>query len=186
MRAGQPMGVGLFGQTGTRQCIGDTLQESCRDGCDLDPLLIFTEQLDGGQLTGDSETVNLTPLFSASAAATEQLRHHDQSSANADGSSPSDDLAGFTTPDFPARLSHWIPIQPHETMRSRITLFANPQSIRYSNAAEEARREWLDHGCVVTAYDNGRVRASPPQAISLNSSVPTHSVKMPRFLATHQ
>ena len=74
MRAGQPMGIGFFGRNGTRQIIRETLQESSGNGSDLDPLLIFTEQLDGGQLNGHSETVNLAPLFSASAAAAEQLR----------------------------------------------------------------------------------------------------------------
>jgi hypothetical protein len=86
MRAGQPMGVGFFGRNGTQQFIRETLQESCGNGCDLDPLLIFTEQLDGGQLNGHSETVNLAPLFSASAAAVEQLRRRNQFSANADDS----------------------------------------------------------------------------------------------------
>ena len=162
MRAGQPMGVGFFGRNGTRQFIRETLQECCWNGCDLDPLLIFTEQLDGGQINGHSETVNLAPLFSASAAAAEQLEHRSQCSANAYGSSLFDDPARFRTLDLPPELSHWIPIHPHETMRSRITLFANQEAIRTSNSAEEARREWLNHGCVVTAYDNGWVRVSPP------------------------
>ncbi len=184
MRAGQPMGVGFFGRNGTQQILRETLQENYGNGCDLDPLLIFTEQLDGGQLTGHSETVNLTPLFSASAAALEQLRHHDQSLANADDACLLDDPAGFTTLDLPPELSHWIPIQPHETTRSHITLFANQEAVRTSNSAEEARREWLNYGCVVTAYDNGRVRVSPPQEIAMTSSVPMRALKVPRSLVT--
>ncbi len=162
MRAGQPMGVGFFGRNGTQQFVRETLQESCGNGSDLDPLLIFTEQLDGGQLNGHSETVNLAPLFSASAAAVEQLRRRNQFSANADDSFLSDNPVDFTMLDLPAELRHWIPIQPHETMRSRITLFANQEAVQTSDSAEEARREWLDHACVVTAYDDGWVRVSPP------------------------
>jgi selenocysteine lyase/cysteine desulfurase len=183
MRAGQPMGVGFFSRNGAQQIIRETLQENSENGSDLDPLLMFTEQLDGGQLTGHSETVNLAPLFSASAAAEEQLRHRSQYSANADDSSLFDDPGGFTMLDLPAELRHWIPIQPHETMRSRIMLFANQVPVRKSNSAEEARREWLNHGCVVTAYDNGWVRVSPPQETAVTSSVPMRALKVPRFSA---
>ena len=186
MRAGQPMGVGFFGRNGTQQILRETLQENYGNGCDLDPLLIFTEQLDGGQINGHSETVNLAPLFSASAAAAEQLEHRSQCSANAYGSSLFDDPARFRTLDLPPELSHWIPIHPHETMRSRITLFANQEAVRTANSAEEARREWLDHGFVVTAYDNGWVRVSPPQEIAMTSLVPIHTLNVPRSLATHQ
>lgn len=185
MRAGQPMGVGLFGQTGTRQCISNTLQENSGDGYDLDPLLVFTEQLDGGQLNGHSETVNLAPLFSASAAAVEQLRHRYQFSLNADDSSTFCTAAGGSTLHLPPELSHWIPIQPHETLRSRITLFASQQPTRCPNPAEEARREWLNHGCVVTANDNGWVRVSPPQAIATTSAVPKRAAEKPRAIAVN-
>ncbi|MFO0978274.1 MAG: aminotransferase class V-fold PLP-dependent enzyme [Planctomycetaceae bacterium] len=44
MRAGQPMGVGFFGRTGTQQIIRANLQERSGNGCDLDPLLIFTQR----------------------------------------------------------------------------------------------------------------------------------------------
>ncbi|MBL8820742.1 MAG: aminotransferase class V-fold PLP-dependent enzyme, partial [Planctomyces sp.] len=186
MRAGQPMGVGFFGQNGTQQFVRETLQESCGNGSDLDPLLIFTEQLDGGQLNGHSETVNLAPLFSASAAAVEQFWRRNQFSANADDSILFDSPAGFTMLDLPSELSHCIPIRPHETMRSRITLFANQEAVRNSNSAEEARREWLNHGCVVTAYDNGWVRVSPPQAIGMTSSVPMRALTVPQFSVTRQ
>ncbi len=184
MRAGQPMGVGFFGGKVTQQIIRETLQESCGNGCNLDPLVIFTEQLDGGQLNGHSETVNLAPLFSSSAAAVEQLRRRNQFSANADDSSLFDDPVGFTMLELPAELRHWIPIQPHETMRSRITLFAEQEAVRTSNSAEEARRVWLNHGCVVTAYDNGWVRVSPPPEIAMTSSVPMRALKVLGAVAT--
>ena len=186
MRAGQPMGVGFFGRNGTQQIIRETLEESCGDGSDLDPLLIFTEQLDGGQLNGHSETVNLAPLFSASAAAVGQLGRRNQFSTNVIDSFMSDSPVGFRILDLPAELRHWIPIQPHETMRSRITLFANQEAFRSPNWAEEARREWLNHDCVVTAYDNGWVRVSPPQAIGMTSSVPMRALTVPQFSATRQ
>lgn len=183
MRAGQPMGVGFFGRNGTQRIIRGTLQENSGDGSDLDPLLIFTEQLDGGQLNGHSETVNLAPLFSSSAAAVEQLRRRNLFSANADDSFLFDNPVGFTMLDLPAELSHWIPIRPHETMRSRITLFANQDAVRTSNSAEEVRREWLNHGCVVTSCDNGWVRVSPPLELLMTSSVPMRAMKMPQFSA---
>ena len=183
MRAGQPMGIGLFGQAGTRQLMTDTLRESCGNGCDLDPLLVFTEQIDGGQLNGHSETVNLAPLFSSSAAALEQDWHRCQFSANGAGSALADVVAGVTSMDLPLELSHWVPTQPHGTLRSRITLFANQENTRSSTAAAEARREWLSHGCVVTTYDNGWVRVSPPPEIQSTSAAPRHSLDTRRSIA---
>lgn len=68
MRSGQPMGIGLFGRDSTQLLISNTLRKISSTGGDLDPLLQFTEQLDCGRLTGHSETVNLTSLFSCGAA----------------------------------------------------------------------------------------------------------------------
>jgi selenocysteine lyase/cysteine desulfurase len=159
MRAGQPMGIGLYGKHSTQRLIRSTLQHISHSSGELDPLLQFTEQLDGGRLTGHSETVNLTPLFSCSAAAVTHTENAPSVEAR------KHNVHSDYVLSIPAELDHWHPVQPHETLRSRITLFANRQPTRCSNPAEQARREWLSHGCVVTAYANGWVRVSPPQEL---------------------
>jgi hypothetical protein len=165
MRAGQPMGIGLYGRRSTQRLINNTLQHISNTGGELDPLLQFTEQLDGGRLTGLSETVNLTPLFSCSAAAVTHTENAQFFEAGQHNVHADCDLS------VPIELDHWHPVQPHQTLRSRITLFANMQRPPGPDPAEHARREWLSHGCVVTAYANGWVRVSPPQELLTTSMV---------------
>ncbi|MEJ7590657.1 MAG: aminotransferase class V-fold PLP-dependent enzyme [Planctomycetaceae bacterium] len=156
MRAGQPMGIGLFGQHQSRPLITDTLHKLSNTGSDLDPLLQFTEQIAGSVLNGHSETVNLSPLFSCSAAADFHLEN------NAVNEAARKDHWESHIHRIPDSLNHWVPVLTHRTLRSRISLFATTEPKIRTNPVEHARREWLNHGCVVTAYDNGLVRVSPP------------------------
>ena len=168
MRAGQPMGIGLFGTHSTQQLISKTLHSISNTGSDLDPLLQFTEQLDGGSLNGHSETVNLSPLFSCSAAAAVHIENAQISEATL-----SDDLH-CSICSIPTSLSHWSPVLPHHTLRSGISVFASLNSTNHSISVEQTRREWLSHGCVVTAYPNGWVRVSPPRASQILNADATH------------
>ena len=156
MRAGQPMGIGLFGQHHSRPLITDTLHKLSNTGSDLDPLLQFTEQIAGSVLNGHSETVNLSPLFSCNAAA---VCHRENNAACEVTRHEHWDSRIHHIPDS---LSHWVPVLTHRTLRSRISLFTTTEPKIRTNPVEHARREWLKHGCVVTAYDNGLVRVSPP------------------------
>ena len=169
MRAGQPMGIGLFGQHQSRSLISNSLRKiSCISG-DIDPLLQFTEQLDGSVLNGHSETVNLAPLFSCGAAAVTHTENGQIFEASLQSASCTEFLS------IPVELRHWIPILPDQTLRSRISLFANRQPTQCPNPTEYARREWLTYGCVVTAYANGWVRVSPPQELPLPSILAAQS-----------
>jgi len=158
MRAGQPMGIGLFGNHSTQQLISRMLHSISNAGCDLDPLLQFTEQLDGGSLNGHSETVNLAPLLSCGAAAVVHIED-----AQINKATLNDDLDSATR-GIPTSLSHWRPVLPHHTLRSRISVYADRTPTTQAISVEHIRREWLTHGCVVTAYSNGWVRVSPPPA----------------------
>ena len=160
MRAGQPMGIGLPGNHAAQQLISKTLQSISNTGSDLDPLLQFSEQLDGGSLNGHSETVNLTPLFSCSAAAVVHIEHAQINEATLD------DHLDSAIRGIPTSLSHWSPVLPHDTLRSGISLYARRTSTSQTISVEHTRREWLSHGCVVTAYPNGWVRVSPPLSTS--------------------
>ena len=165
MRAGQPMGIGLFGQHQSQSLISNSLREISDTGGDLDPLLQFTEQLDGSVLNGHSETVNLAPLFCCGAAAVTHAENSQLFEASLHDAACTDILS------IPVELSHWHPILPHQTVKSRIALFANRQPTQCPDPAEHARREWLSHGCVITAYANRWVRVSPPQKLLMASNV---------------
>ncbi len=156
MRAGQPMGIGIFGQHHSRPLITDTLHKISNTGSDLDPLLQFTEQIAGSVLNGHSETVNLSPLFSCGAAA---VFHRENNAVNEAARHSHWDSHLHNIPDS---LSHWVPVLTHRTLRSRISLFATTEPKIRTNLVEHTRREWLNRGCVVTAYGNGLVRVSPP------------------------
>ncbi|MCA9011731.1 MAG: aminotransferase class V-fold PLP-dependent enzyme [Planctomycetaceae bacterium] len=169
MKAGQPMGIGLFGNRSTQQLISNTLRQISETGSDLDPLMQFTEQLDGGSLNGHSETVNLTPLFSCGAVAAVHTKN-----AHCNEGTQNDDLDSAIH-DIPTSLCHWRPILSHQTLRSGISLYARRTSTNQAISVEHTRREWLSHGCVVTAYPNGWVRVSlpvfSPEVISKNSHI---------------
>lgn len=169
MRAGQPMGIGLFGNRSTQQLISKTLRQISETGSDLDPLLQFTEQLDGGSFNGHSETVNLTPLFSCGAAA---VCHGESKAVN---EVARHDHWASDIHCIPDSLSHWVRVLTHRTVRSRIFLFRFTQPTFRTHTVENVRREWLTHGCVVTAYGNGWVRVSPPifspEVFSTNSHI---------------
>lgn len=176
MRAGQPMGIGLFGQHQSRSLIRNTLRKISETGGDIDPLLQFTEQLDGSVLNGHSETVNLAPLFCCGAAAVTHKENGQLFEASLHDAACTDILS------IPVELSRWHPVQPHQTLRSRIVLFANTQPFSGPDPVEHARREWLNHGCVVTAYSNGWVRVSPPQKLLMASNVASRLADQRRFV----
>ena len=177
MRAGQPMGIGLFGNHSTQQLISNTLRQISNTGSDLDPLLQFTEQLDGGSLNGHSETVTLTPLFSCGAAAVVHIENAQITKATLD-----DDLHSAIC-RIPTSLSHWSPVLPHHTLRSGISVYACRTPTSQAISVEHSRREWLSHGCVVTAYPNGCVRVSPPQASPILTVDAAHTADLQLFRA---
>ncbi len=156
MRAGQPMGIGLFGNHSTEQLMSKTLHNISNTGSDLDPLLQFTEQLDGGSLNGHSETVNLMPLFSGAGAAAEQLNAQKRFTLTV----PNDSHPAMDC--VPSSLNDWQAVLPHRDLRSRVAIFARNRPWEDTNAAEPARLAWLLARCIVTAYANGWVRVSMP------------------------
>ena len=156
MRAGQPMGIGLFGKHSSRQVVNSTPGEVPRTGYELDPLLQFTEQLDGGSLNGHSETVNLMPLFSGAGAAAEQMTTQRRFELTA----PNDSHSAMEC--IPSSLNDWQAVLPHRDLRSRVAIFARKLPWDDTNAAESARLAWLSANCSVTGYPNGWVRVSMP------------------------
>lgn len=154
MGAYLPTGIGLFGQRRTREMIERRLRRLGRAHGSGDSLLRFTEQLDTGDLDGHSETANLTPLFAGAGAVSDQLKMFDRNEI--EGSS----LVDQALKQIPRPTDDWQPRQPHESFRSRIVLFEIWNGKQRSLSPDAVRQSWLDSGCIVTGYQDGRARIS--------------------------
>ncbi|MCI0539564.1 MAG: aminotransferase class V-fold PLP-dependent enzyme, partial [Verrucomicrobiales bacterium] len=151
MGAYLPTGIGFVGRRYRHS--QDQSQRSGRNNNQAitDPLLHFTQQLHTGGLDGHSETVNVTPLFTCSAAAADAvvtLQLH--------AAIPPIEIVQKKIPVS----RNWQPRQPHESLRSRIVLFETRCAALRRESTEAIRRLWLEAGLVVTAYPGGRVRVS--------------------------
>jgi len=153
MGAYLPTGIGFFGQRRSRRMIEHRVRRSGQSGGIVDPLLHFTEQLDTGKLDGHSETANLTSLFACGGAAFDRTVE-----LSAAGATPLDRILAH----IPRPAGDWFPVRPNPLLRSRIVLFASQRPEERSACPETVRREWLDAGCIVTGYPDGRARISLP------------------------
>ena len=166
MRSGQPLGIGLFGKKSSRHLIRSTLCQIARTSTERDPLLQFTEQLDGGSLDGHSETVGLLPLFACAGGAAEQTRF----AGNSSQAELDDVLSSLNC--IPPSLADWQPVILHRDLCSKVLLFTNhlPRHQCERRESETVRKTWLAAGCIVTACMNGRVRVSAPVSVRSNAS----------------
>lgn len=157
MGAYLPTGIGLFGQGRSRGMIEQRVRHLNQKGHVGDPLLHFTEQLDVGDLDGHSETANLTSLFACAGAAAHQLAER-AIGATTECSSIAERLA-----QVPRPTAEWHLRRPHEPFHSRIVLFESPNRGLKPTCPARIRRTWLNSGCIVTGYPDGRARVSLPR-----------------------
>jgi hypothetical protein len=150
-----PMGIAFVG----RQCAAGVqrlvtlLQQT---GNLDDPLLRFTQQLDGGMLDSHSETANLSSLFACAGAVADFARG---GKVLLEGELPSiDEVERLVT----VPRGDWRLLSPMELMRSRIALFES--SACRDLPVDVLRQKWFDAGRIVSAYPHGRVRVSFPFA----------------------
>jgi len=157
MGAYLPTGIGLIGQPRSRGMLEHRVRQPAHSGHIDDPLLNFTEQLDAGCLDGHSETANLASLFACAGA----VSHHMAAQGSLLAAAP---LAiDRKLALVPRPIGDWVSVRPNPLLRSRIVLF-EAQDTRLKPACPEAiRRAWLDSGCVVTGYADGRARVSLPR-----------------------
>lgn len=159
MGAYLPTGIGLFGQSRTRELITHRLQLNLQQVPQKDPLLHFTEQLESARLDGHSETTNLPPLFACSGATCDLtngagVRHKI--------------CTEYEVDQLPVPTEEWQPVCPHKHLRSRIILYESSHSANRHDQADTIRSKWLNAGCVITAYAGGRARISlPPGRVDL-------------------
>lgn len=121
-----------------------------------DPLWDFTEQVAAHRRGGATETANVAGLMACSAAV---RCHADRSWRN---SVAWHGEANRIEHEAPAGA--WRPLDYAADLQSRIRLFRNHARGAGRLAADDVRRQWLAAGYVVTGYDGGIARLSPPIA----------------------
>ena len=153
-----PMGLGFYGRQRSRGRIETLLAHLLSTGEIDDPLLRFTTQLESASLDGDTETVNLIPLFTCQGAAADAL----------DSYSPlpialrqrQENLALAVSL---AQSRGWHSILPAEPFRTGILLLQADRETTRSRAATDLRGgSSRMKRPALTAYDDGIVRLSMP------------------------
>jgi hypothetical protein len=152
MGAYLPTGIGLFGQSRTRELIDHRLQLSLRQVHHHDPLLNFTDQLASARLDGHSETTNLPPLFACAGASSDLLGR----------SVVNDAFPEYQLNSVPVPNDEWQPLRPSREFRSQIVLYENAHPAKRFEKADVIRNTWLNSGSVITAYNGGLARISLP------------------------
>lgn len=164
MGAALPIGIGVFGQTRSREVIEHRLNELGRRQALADPLLQFTEQLAAGNLNGHSETANLTSLFACAGAAADRLM---VPSFPENGEPLSmDELL----PTLRAPSPDWRALLPAKELRTQVLLLESQNPATRQQSSDAIRRTWLEAGSVITAYREALVRVSLPRQELVASS----------------
>lgn len=152
-----PMGLGFYGRRRSRSMIETALGQMLSSGDLDDPLLRFTAQLERSALDGETETVNLMPLFTAQGAAADALERSSQSAT----------LRGVRHKNLAqatavAESCDWRSLLPAEPFRTGILLLQAEREATRCLPPEALRGAFAEHGIALTAYDGGAIRLSMP------------------------
>lgn len=153
-----PLGIAFFGQPDKRNIIGYTASDMLRRGELDDGLLRFCEQLTNANLDGQSETVNLGPLFSCGGAAADATTSVDTTNESVAQQSINAELVCDIAHD-----GDWRPVVPDRTFCTGILLLEQRVGRAHIAAGESVRRFFQDRGIIATGYDGGLVRLSMPK-----------------------
>ncbi len=155
LRGFHPMGLGFYGRKRSRGIIETLLQQALASGELDDPLLRFTTQLEATRLDGETETVNLMPLFTCQGAAADALESP---------LAPVDALQGRQEQarqlaDL-ARALGWKSLLPAEPFQTGILLLQAERAITRTQTPEVLREQFAERGIALTAYPGGAIRLS--------------------------
>ncbi len=122
-----------------------------------DPLLRFTTQIEVAAVEGDTETVNLVPLFTCQGAAAEALDRL---------LSPAAILPvrqrNLKVLASAAAACGWVPRLASVSFQTGILLLQGERKKVRDKSAGALRETFARNGVALTAYDNGLVRLSMP------------------------
>lgn len=158
MRAGTPLGLGIFPHESTRKLAMQFTRKLIANRQLTDPLLTFLEQLEYGSLRNHAETVNLHGVFAAAGA----VRNTD---ARESGRLSIADRLRLQLRDADeiadtALDSGWQPIRTGQEFRTGILLLQ--QSAAHEMTPEHLRHTLQDSGITATTYPSNVVRLSLP------------------------
>jgi selenocysteine lyase/cysteine desulfurase len=155
--AHHPLGLGFYRRRRSVPVIETLLAHLVATGEIDDPLLRFTGQLETRALDGETETVNLAPLFSCQGALCDAL---------AAPSNPADRLSGrlanLEATAEAASMASWAPLLADPALRSGILLLRAEREETREAAPEQVREAFGREGIALTAYREGLVRVSMP------------------------
>jgi len=152
-----PMGLGFYGRQRSRVMI-ETLLGHLLDSGELnDPLLQFTTQIETAALEGETETVNLVPLFTCQGAATEALERFSAPPVSLRLRQRNLGLAASV-----AEACGWQPALPAAAFRTGILLLQAERDATRRLSACAMREAFAGNGVALTAYEGGLVRLSMP------------------------
>jgi aspartate aminotransferase-like enzyme len=153
LRAFHTMGIGYFGNRGSRDYINDSLQTMRKNGAVDDPLLEFSNELTSKANSRYGETVPVAPMLVTNAAASQKLDK---------GQLFDQDQSCRTQMTEIACESGWNPVSPSPEMVSKILMIEHPNYQRMPFQADDVCRTLLAGGVSATAYPNGLLRLSLP------------------------
>jgi len=157
LRAYQTLGLAFCCRRSAEPLVAEVCADMQSAGELDDPLLAFTTQLEGETADSYSETVNLTPMFTAAAAVRRML-----SSPHAKRDELLGQVANADRLADVARQSGWWPARPALPMQSGVLLlYPRRQDTRIA-PPNVVRERFLASGVALTVYDGGTVRASLP------------------------
>jgi len=157
LRAYQALGLAFCCRRSAESLIAETAAEMQSRGELDDPLLAFTNQLEGETADSYSETVNLAPMFTAAAAARQML-----SSPHAKREELAAQMANADRLADVAPQAGWRPARPALPMQSGILLLDPRRQDTRIAPPNVVRERFLASGVALTVYDGGIVRASLP------------------------
>jgi hypothetical protein len=155
--SGLPLSLAVAPRRRTRGLVRELADSLIVSGRLDDPLLRFTRTLSTGDIEDQGETVNLAPLFSASAAVSGQLGQADLAARRIEQRTENGRILSLA-----AGEAGWSPVVPHEDFQSGILML---RAVNYEvsrTEADQLRRLFGANGVTLTAYPGGLVRASLP------------------------
>lgn len=154
LRGYHPLGIGVYARPETAPLIDRYRLHLYETGVMDDPLLSFSEQLEANSLDGISETVNLTPLFSAKGAIDDANRI-----SLGERTFPIQRESYAIVADL-AQQAGWSPRQMSQDFQTGILMLRRKSSIGKSLVS---RTDFARHQLALTTYDSGEIRVSIPR-----------------------
>lgn len=160
LRAYQTLGLAFCCRRSAERLVVETYADMQSRGELDDPLLAFTNQLEGEATDSYSETVNLAPMFTAAAAVRRMLSSPHAKREELDAQMANADRLADVAPE-----AGWQPARPALPMQSGILLMDPRRQDTRIARANVIRERFLASGVALTVYDGGTVRASLPDRV---------------------